>query len=217
MKKAPKLSLAVASMIWPVMRSTTCSTSLSWEARARSSPVLWTVLVSVGVSRYSGCCRVTCPPPRRAAVSMKSAKERSCKAVNSTAKKPPNTMDDSVSKVQRFWRHRLRHATNASLGPLIAGLLLLMPHGLDGTDPRCLARRVEHREKDDEDQHHQGATEGAGVVNAVPDRTHGQAHGGHSAELAHIDANVANVPHPRYGKGHTGNDSNAGLDGALDE
>src|SRR5262249_29159659 len=165
MKKAPKLSLAVASMIWPVMRATTRSTSLSWETRARSSPVPWTVLVSVGVSRYSGCCRVTCPPPRRAAVSMKSAKERSCKAVNSTARKPPNTMDDSVSNVRRFWRHKLRHATKASLGPFIAGLLLLMPHGLDGTDPRRPERRVEHREQDDEDYHHQGANEETGVVN----------------------------------------------------
>src|SRR5262245_10109495 len=163
-------------MIWPVMRSTTRSTSLSWETRVCSSPVPRTVLVSVGVSRYSGCCRVTCPPPRRAAVSMKSAKERSCKAVNSTARKPPKTMDDSVSNVRRFWRHRLRHATNASLGPFIAGLLLLMPHGLDRADPRRFVRRVEHREEDDEDQHHQGATEGVGVVNAVPDRRHGQAH-----------------------------------------
>ena len=52
------LSPAVASMVWPTIRWVTRVTCSSAMASRVSSSVAWAVRVSVGVSRYSGCCRV---------------------------------------------------------------------------------------------------------------------------------------------------------------
>ena len=55
MKPAPMFSRAVDSRLNPVMRSTTRTTRSSSATSRFSRSVPWTVRVSVGLSRYSGC------------------------------------------------------------------------------------------------------------------------------------------------------------------
>ncbi len=111
MKKPPKLSEAVDSIAEPEVRSTTRATASSASATRRVASVPSIVRVSVGMSRYSRCCTVTCPAPILAAVSMKSSQTSSCSAVMRIARKPPKAMETSVRIVRRFWRHRFRHAS----------------------------------------------------------------------------------------------------------